>query len=67
MEIENNPQFPKHKGQKNKGANSSDLRLNKEPQNNSVELPQDQSHLERNALIDDAPATCHCLPSRNIP
>ena len=41
--IENSSQLTKHKGHKNKRANSLDLRLNNEPQHNSVELPQDQS------------------------
>ena len=43
MEIENSPQVHKHKGHKNKRSNSPDLRPNNEPQNNSVELPQNQS------------------------
>ena len=46
MDIENNPQLTKHKGHQNKRAKSPDLRLNNEPQNNSVELPRDQSQYE---------------------
>ena len=57
MEIENTPQLTKHKGHENKRGNSPELRLNNEPQNNSVELPRDQSQLERTALIDDSPTT----------
>ena len=58
MEIENSPQVHKHKRHKNKRSNSP------EPQNDSVELPRNQSQEERTALIDDS--TCYCLPSRNI-
>ena len=43
MEIENSPQVHKHKGYKNKRSNSPDLRPNNEPQNNSMELPRNQS------------------------
>ena len=43
METENSPQVHKHKGHKNKRSNSPDLRPNNEPQNNPVELPQNQS------------------------
>ena len=43
MEIENSLQVHKHQGHKNKRSNSPDLRPNNEPQNNSVELPWNQS------------------------
>ena len=43
METENSPQVHKHKGHKNKRSNTPDLRSNNEPQNNPVELPQNQS------------------------
>ena len=43
MEIEKSRQLTKRKDQKNKEANSLDLRLNNDPQNNSVELLRNQS------------------------
>ena len=43
MEIENRSQVHKHKGHKNKRSNSPDLRPNNETQNNTVELPWNQS------------------------
>ena len=66
MEIENSPKLHKRKGHKNKQSNHPDLRPNNEPQNNSVELPWNQSQWKQTALIDDSTTTCHCLPSRNI-
>ena len=43
METANSAELPKQKSRKNKLLNNSDSELNHEPQNNSVELPRDQS------------------------